>query len=76
MEFGTKMLTSMGTGTGPDIINMDDAAMRSIYIPRELVQEVDPAAMGFASLEELQAKYLPGALEGAYHRWQDLWRAE
>ena len=65
MEFGTKMLTSMGTGTGPDIINMDDAAMRSVYIPRGLVQEVDPVAMGFASLEELQAKYLPGALEGA-----------
>jgi len=65
MEFGTKMLTSMGTGTGPDIINMDDAAMRSIYISRGLVQEVDPVAMGFASLEELQAKYLPGALEGA-----------
>jgi ABC-type glycerol-3-phosphate transport system substrate-binding protein len=65
MEFGTKMLTSMGTGTGPDIINMDDDAMRSIYIPRGLVQEVDPVGMGFASLEELQAKYLPGALEGA-----------
>lgn len=65
MEFGTKMLTSMGTGTGPDIINMDDNAMRSVYIPRTLVQEVDPVAMGFASLEELQAKYLPGALDGA-----------
>ncbi|MCA9859235.1 MAG: extracellular solute-binding protein [Thermomicrobiales bacterium] len=65
MEFGTKMLTSMGTGTGPDIINMDDNAMRSIYIPRGLVQEVDPVAMGFESLEDLQAKYLPGALEGA-----------
>lgn len=65
MEFGTKMLTSMGTGTGPDIINMDDNAMRSVYIPRSLVQEVDPVAMGFASLEELQAKYLPGALDGA-----------
>lgn len=23
-EFATKMLTSMGTGTGPDVINMDD----------------------------------------------------
>jgi ABC-type glycerol-3-phosphate transport system substrate-binding protein len=65
MEFSTKMLTSMGTGTGPDIINMDDDAMRSVYIPRGLVQEVDPVGMGFASLEELQAKYLPGALEGA-----------
>ncbi len=65
MEFGTKMLTSMGTGTGPDIINMDENAMRSVYIPRGLVQEVDPVGMGFASLEELQAKYLPGALDGA-----------
>ncbi len=65
MEFGTKMLTSMGTGTGPDIINMDDNAMRSVYIPRGLVQEVDPVAMGFESLDALKAKYLPGALEGA-----------
>ncbi len=65
MEFGTKMLTSMGTGTGPDIINMDDNQMRSIYIPRGLVQEVDPVAMGFASLEELQAKYIDGAFAGA-----------
>jgi multiple sugar transport system substrate-binding protein len=65
MEFGTKMLTSMGTGTGPDVINMDENAMRSVYSPRGLVQEVDPVGMGFASLEELQAKYLPGALEGA-----------
>ncbi len=47
MEFGTKMLTSMGTGTGPDIINMDENAMRSVYIPRGLVQEVDPVGMGF-----------------------------
>jgi ABC-type glycerol-3-phosphate transport system substrate-binding protein len=65
MEFGTKMLTSMGTGTGPDVINMDDGQMRSIYIPRGLVQEVDPVAMGFGSLEELQAKYIDGAFAGA-----------
>ena len=65
MEFATKMLTSMGTGTGPDVINMDDNQMRSIYIPRGLVQEVDPAGLGFASLEELQAEYIPGAFEGA-----------
>jgi len=65
MEFGTKMLTSMGTGTGPDIINMDDNAMRSVYIPRGLVQEVDAAAMGFESLDALKEKYLPGALDGA-----------
>jgi multiple sugar transport system substrate-binding protein len=65
MEFGTKMLASMGTGTGPDVINMDDNQMRSIYIPRELVQEVDPVAMGYESLDALKAKYIPAAFEGA-----------
>jgi len=65
MNFAEKMLSSMSTGTGPDIINMDDNQMRSIYIPNELVREVDPAAAGYASLEELQAAYIPGAFEGA-----------
>jgi ABC-type glycerol-3-phosphate transport system substrate-binding protein len=64
-EFGTKMLASMGTGTGPDVINMDDAAMRSVYIPRGLVQEVDPAALGYGSLDELKAAYIPAAFDGA-----------
>ncbi|MEA2527898.1 MAG: multiple sugar transport system substrate-binding protein [Thermomicrobiales bacterium] len=64
-EFATKMLTSMGTGTGPDVINMDDNQMRSIYIPRGLVQPVDPAALGYGSMEELQAAYIPGTFEGA-----------
>ena len=64
MNFAEKMLSSMSTGTGPDIINMDDNHMRSIYIPTGLVQEVDPAALGFASLSELQAAYIPGAFEG------------
>lgn len=65
VQFAEKMLSSMGTGTGPDVINMDDNQMRSIYIPRGLVQEVDPAGLGYASLEELQAAYIPAALEGA-----------
>ncbi|MDP9369378.1 MAG: extracellular solute-binding protein [Chloroflexota bacterium] len=65
INFAEKMLSSMGTGTGPDVINMDDNQMRSIYIPRGLVQEVDPAGLGFGSLEELQAAYIPGALEGS-----------
>jgi multiple sugar transport system substrate-binding protein len=64
-EFATKMLTSMGTGTGPDVINMDDNQMRSIYIPNGLVQPVDPAGLGYASMEELQAAYNPGTFEGA-----------
>ncbi len=64
-EFATKMLTSMGTGTGPDIINMDDSAMRSVYIPRGLVQEVDPVALGYESIDALKAAYIPAALEGS-----------
>ena len=39
--------------------------MRSIYIPRGLVQEVDPAALGYASLDDLEAAYIPAALEGS-----------
>ena len=64
-EFATKMLTSMGTGTGPDIINMDDNQMRSIYIPRGLVQPVDPTSLGYESLDALKAAYIPAALTGA-----------
>lgn len=64
-EFATKMLASMGTGTGPDIINMDDAQMRSTYVPKGLVQEVDPASMGYDSLDALKAAYIPTALEGS-----------
>jgi multiple sugar transport system substrate-binding protein len=65
MNFAEKMLSSMGTGTGPDVINMDDNQMRATYIPRGLVQEVDVAALGFGSLDELEAAYIPGAFEGA-----------
>ena len=65
MNFAEKMLSSMGTGTGPDVINMDDNQMRATYIPRGLVQEVDVEALGFGSLDELNAAYIPGAFEGA-----------
>ena len=65
MNFAQKMLSSMGTGTGPDVINMDDNQMRATYIPRGLVQEVDVSALGFGSLDELEAAYIPGAFEGA-----------
>ncbi len=65
MNFAEKMLSSMGTGTGPDVINMDDNQMRATYIPRGLVQEVDPAGLGFKSMDDLKAAYIPGALEGA-----------
>jgi multiple sugar transport system substrate-binding protein len=65
MNFAEKMLSSMGTGTGPDVINMDDNQMRATYIPRGLVQEVDPAALGYGSLDELKAAYIPSTFEGA-----------
>ena len=45
-EFGTKMLTSLASGTGPDIINMDDTALRGEYFPKRLLAPVDPAAFG------------------------------
>lgn len=65
MNFAEKLLTSVSTGTGPDVINMDDNQMRSIYIPNGLVAPVDPVALGFGSMEELEAAYIPGAFQGA-----------
>jgi multiple sugar transport system substrate-binding protein len=64
-EFGKKMLTSMSTGTGPDIINMDDSAMRATYIPKGMLAEVDPIALGYKGLDNLREAYVPGAFEGA-----------
>lgn len=64
-EFGTKMLTAMSTGTGPDILNMDDSALRSTYIPKGLLAEVDPVALGYKSMDDLKAAYVPGAFQGA-----------
>ncbi len=64
-DFATKMLTSMGSGTGPDVINMDDNQMRAIYIPNGLIQPLDPAGVGYASADALQAAYIAGALEGS-----------
>jgi ABC-type glycerol-3-phosphate transport system substrate-binding protein len=64
-DFATKMLTSMGTGTGPDVINMDDNQMRAIYIPKGLVQPLDAKGVGYDSDDALQKAYIPGALEGS-----------
>ncbi len=64
-EFGTKMLTSLSTGAGPDIINMDDNALRGEYLPKRLLSPIDPAAFGKSSVEELEAQYVPGTLDGA-----------
>lgn len=64
-EFGTKMLTALSNGTGPDVINMDDSALRGEYIPKQLVAPIDPKAFGKDSVGELEKAYLPGVLDGA-----------
>lgn len=63
-NFAERMLTAMSTGTGPDIINMDDAMMRSVYGPNNLVSEVDPVALGYDDMEALRAQYIPTAFAG------------
>src|SRR5215212_3759377 len=64
-EFGTKMLTSLSGGTGPDVINMDDSALRGEYFPKGLLAPIDPAALGAASADEVVARFVPGTLAGA-----------
>ncbi|MQA78510.1 MAG: extracellular solute-binding protein [Streptosporangiales bacterium] len=64
-EFGTKMLTALSNGTGPDVINMDDNALRGEYIPKNLLAPVDPKAFGKGSVEELEKGYAAGVLDGA-----------
>jgi multiple sugar transport system substrate-binding protein len=64
-EFGTKMLTALSNGSGPDIINMDDSALRGEYIPKDLLAPIDPAAFDKASAAEIESDYVPGTLDGA-----------
>lgn len=64
-EFATKMLTALSTGAGPDIINMDDGALRGEYIPKKLLVPVDPAALGKGSAADVEAGFVPGTLDGA-----------
>jgi ABC-type glycerol-3-phosphate transport system substrate-binding protein len=64
-EFGTKMLTSLSNGSGPDIINMDDSALRGDYIPKGLLAPIDPEALGASSIEDVEARYVEGTLAGA-----------
>lgn len=64
-QFFEKMIVSMTTGVGPDIINMGNSQFVSDYIPRGLVAELDPVALGYESLDDLRAQYVPSGLEGA-----------
>lgn len=64
-DFFTKMLTALSTGSGPDCFNMSDVQLRGEYILKKLVSPVDPAALGFNTLDDLKAAYIPGGLAGA-----------
>lgn len=64
-EFGTKMLTALSSGGGPDVINMDDSALRGEYIPKGLVAPLDPAAFEKESTDQVREDYLEGTLDGA-----------
>jgi ABC-type glycerol-3-phosphate transport system substrate-binding protein len=64
-EFATKMLTSLSNGSGPDLINMDDASLRGDYIPKGLISPIDTAAVGAKSASDLESRYVPGTLAGA-----------
>jgi ABC-type glycerol-3-phosphate transport system substrate-binding protein len=64
-EFATKMLTALSNGSGPDVINMDDVALRGEYIPKRLLAPIDPAALGKPSVKDIEAGYVPGTLDGA-----------
>jgi len=64
-DFNTKMLASLSNGSGPDIINMDDVALRGDYIPKNLLAPLDYKAMGASSQKAIEDKYLDGTLAGA-----------
>lgn len=64
-QFFEKMMVSMSTGVGPDIINMGNSQMVSDYIPNGLVTEVGYAAMGYDTMDDLLAQYVPAGLVGA-----------
>jgi ABC-type glycerol-3-phosphate transport system substrate-binding protein len=64
-DFNTKMLTALSTGAGPDIINMDDGALRGDYIEKGLVAPLDAEAFGKKSVADVEAGFVPGTLDGA-----------
>lgn len=64
-QFFEKMIVSLSTGVGPDVINMGNSQLVSDYIPRGLVVPVDAAALGLDSVADLQERYVPAGLVGA-----------
>ncbi len=66
-QFFAKVLTSMTTGTGPDVINMSSSQVFT-YIDNNRVAPVDPTAFGAKTPAELEAQWRPGVLTGATRR--------
>lgn len=62
-QFFAKVLTSMGTGTGPDVMNMSSSQVFS-YIDNNRVVPVDPAAFGAKSQQEFEGLWRPGVFTG------------
>lgn len=59
----TKYQAMLVAGTPPDIVNFDGSFIPAVW-QRQQLSPVDFAAVGVASLEELEARYVPGALSG------------
>lgn len=61
-DYDTKLLTALAGQTGPDLFNVFTSRMATLAASKA-VAPVDAAAMGFASLNELKSKYVPGSLD-------------
>ncbi len=63
-QFFTKMLTSMSTGTGPDVFNMSSTRIAA-YLDSKAVMPVIPSAFGFKTQAELENAWVKGTLKAA-----------
>lgn len=65
-EISELVLTAFAAGRGPDIFNLQIENARE-YIVNGQVVPIDPAILGFESLEEIAEIYVPGVLEPVMH---------
>ncbi|MCL4517439.1 MAG: ABC transporter substrate-binding protein [Firmicutes bacterium] len=63
-QFFTKMLTSMSTGTGPDVFNMSSTRITA-YLGSDAVVPVIPSAFGYKNQAELENAWVKGTLKAA-----------
>lgn len=62
-QFETKVITAASGGSGPDIYKIGSWSFANLA-SKGLIAPVDLGAVGVASLEDLEARYDPGVLEG------------